>query len=42
VLKQFQEEGIKKEGMKLSSASALISDTYTVDGVEQLPSCIYS
>ena len=36
VLKQFQEEGIKKEGMKLSSASALISDTYTVDGVELL------
>ena len=34
VFKQFQEEGIKKEGMKLSSASALISDTYTIDGIE--------
>ncbi len=31
VLKQFQEDGIKNEGMKLSSASPLISDTYIVD-----------
>lgn len=34
VLKQLQEEGIRKEGMELSSASPLISDTYTIDGIE--------
>ena len=32
VLKQFQEDGIKKEAMKLSSASPLISDTYNLNG----------
>lgn len=37
VLKQLQAEGIRKEGLKLSSASALISDTYTIDGGELLP-----
>ena len=37
VLKQFQEDGITNEGMKLSSASPLISDTYIVDGVTLLP-----
>ncbi|HRU98775.1 MAG TPA: hypothetical protein P5092_15240 [Ruminococcus sp.] len=34
VLKQFQEDGIKKEAMKLSSASPLISDTYNLNGYE--------
>lgn len=34
VLKQLQEDGIKKEGVELSSASPLISDTYVVDGIE--------
>ncbi len=33
VLKQFQEEGIKKEGAELSSSSPLISEKYTVDGI---------
>lgn len=37
VLKQFQEDGITNEGMKLSSASPLITDTYIVDGVTLLP-----
>ena len=36
VLQQLQAEGIKKEGMELSSASPLISDTYIVDGVTLL------
>ena len=34
VLRQFQEEGIKKEGGDLSSASPLITDTYILNGVE--------
>lgn len=34
VLKQFQEDGIKKKAMKLSSASPLISDTYNLNGYE--------
>lgn len=37
VLKQFQEEGIKNEGAELSSSSPLISEKYTVDGIELLP-----
>lgn len=37
VLKQFQEEGIKKEGAQLASSSPLISDTYVIDGVELQP-----
>lgn len=34
VLRQFQEKGIKKEGGDLSSASPLMTDTYTLNGVE--------
>lgn len=34
VLKQVQEEGIRKEGLKVSASSQLISETYTVDGIE--------
>lgn len=34
VLKQVQEEGIRKEGLKVSASSLLISETYTVDGIE--------
>ncbi len=37
-IKQLQEEGIKKEGIKLSSASSLISETYSVGNVELMPS----
>ena len=37
VLKQFHEEGIKKEGAQLASSSPLISDTYVIDGVELQP-----
>ncbi len=37
VLKQLQEEGIKKEGAELSASSPLISDTYNLDGVELHP-----
>ena len=37
VLKQFQEEGIKKEGLNLSSASSLITDTYIINGIELYP-----
>ncbi len=37
VLKQFMEGEIKKEGVALSSASPLISDTYIVDGVTLIP-----
>ena len=36
VLEQLQREGVNKEGMELSSASPLISDTYFIDGVEVL------
>ncbi|SEH50550.1 hypothetical protein SAMN02910265_01053 [Ruminococcus flavefaciens] len=36
VLKLLQEEGIRKEGVELSSASPLISDTYIIDGVTLL------
>ncbi len=34
VLKQLQAEGIKKEGLNLSSASPLITDTYLINDVE--------
>lgn len=37
VLKKLQAEGIKKEGVKLSSASHLISDTCFIDGFEMFP-----
>ena len=37
VLQQLQAEGIKKEGVELSSASPLIGDTYIVEGVTLLP-----
>ena len=39
VLKQVQEEGIRKEGLKSSASSPLISETYTVDGIELNTSC---
>lgn len=37
VLKKLQAEGIKKEGAELSSSYPLISDSYTIDGVELQP-----
>ena len=37
VLQQLQAEGIRKEGVELSSLSPLISDTYIVDGITLLP-----
>lgn len=38
VLKQLQEEGLHKEGMKISASSPLISETFTVGGLELQPS----
>ena len=40
VIKQMHEEEINKKGLELTSSSPLISDTYTVDGVE-LQACDY-
>ena len=37
ILKQLQEERIRKEGKELFKASPLISDTYTINGVEVFP-----
>lgn len=37
VLKQIQEERIKKDGVDLSTSSQLLSDMYTIDGVELRP-----
>ena len=38
VLKQVQEDGIRNEGLKISTSSDLICSTFTVDGVELHPS----
>ena len=37
VLKELQAEGVKKEGVELSSSYPLISDSYTLDGIELQP-----
>jgi len=37
VLEQLQNEGIRKEGLKISTSSSLISETFTVDGMELNP-----
>ncbi len=37
VLKQFQENDIRKEGVELSKSSPLISDTYNIKSIELCP-----